>query len=343
MPEEDRTGPVDRSARPPNNPPTYEEALHSLVRAPTVADLGPHGPDSCSSSLVPCEAEEDSNPEKDQNQQEVTPDQMETGGPATAEAPVKEGMGITVGPGEYQPAPPRYIRADEDSEDDKNTDEDEDIEAPYLAPEQNPTLRTLQDEQTAPILQKSKFTSAKDSQVSSGDEPIPELIDLREEEEVPPPSPPNKTNHPTTLGLHKKMAVTEKPPVFPFPSPKENAETLLVVAPGVHTEEVLKEQIIYIDDDTVPSPLTLLKRQVDRLLMPPPTGPMPITQKAPMSPKRGHQPSKVLEKRRCSPSATGKKTLQERQKGKPLKLKVYTVAKMHTGPVEAHHARNWPS
>ena len=76
-----------------------------------MADLGPHSPDSCSSSLVPYEAEEDSNPEEDQNQQEVTPDQMEIEDPATAEAPVKKGMGIEVGPGEYQPTPPRYMRA----------------------------------------------------------------------------------------------------------------------------------------------------------------------------------------------------------------------------------------
>ena len=284
---------------------------------------------------MPYEAEDDSNPEEDQNQQEMTPNEMETEELATIEAPAKKGMGIAVGPGEYQPSPLRYMRADKDSEDDKDTDEDEDIEAPYLAPKQNPTLKTPQDEQTAPTLLKSKFASAEDSQVSSGDESIPELIDLREEEEVPPPSPPKKANRPTTLGLHKKIAVTtEKPPVFPFPPPKENAETLLVAAPGVHTEEVPEEQIIYIDDHVDPSPLSLLERQVDCLLMPPPTGPTPIAQKAPMSPKRGHQPLKVPEKRRCSPSATGKKTFQERQKGKPLKLKVHTVAKMHTPPSE---------
>ena len=150
-------------------------------------------------------------------------------------------------------------------------------------------------------------------QLNSGDESIPELTDLREDKEVPPPSPPKKANHPTTLGLHEKIAViTEKPPGFPFPPPKENAETLLVAAPGVHTEEVPEEQIIYIDDGADPSPLSLLERQVDRLLMPPPTGPVPITQKAPMSPKREHQPLKVPEKRRHSPGATGKKTLQER-------------------------------
>ena len=65
MPEEDREGQIDRSARPPIDPPTYEEALHSLGRAPTAADLGPRSPGSCSSSLVPYEAGEDSNPEKD--------------------------------------------------------------------------------------------------------------------------------------------------------------------------------------------------------------------------------------------------------------------------------------
>ena len=123
MPEDDRTGPLDQPGRSPNNPPTYEEALHSLGRVPTVADLGPHRPDSCSSSLVPYD--EDSNPEEDQNQLEVTPNQMETEGPATAGAPVKKGMGIAVGPGNYQPAPPRYMRADEDSEDGQDTDKKE--------------------------------------------------------------------------------------------------------------------------------------------------------------------------------------------------------------------------
>ena len=50
--------------RPPTNP-THEEAPHSLGRAPTVIDLGPHSPGSCSPSLVPYETEEDSNPEND--------------------------------------------------------------------------------------------------------------------------------------------------------------------------------------------------------------------------------------------------------------------------------------
>ena len=138
----------------------YEEAFHSLGRAPTVADLGPHRPDSCSSSLMPYE--EDSNPKEDQNQQEVTPNQMEIEDPATAEAPVKKGMGIAVGPGNYQPTPPRYVRADEDSENGQDTDEEGDIEAPYLAPKQTPVPKPSQDEQMTQAPSKGKKTPAED-------------------------------------------------------------------------------------------------------------------------------------------------------------------------------------
>ena len=61
MPEDDRPGSLDRPAESLKDPPTYEEALLSLGRVPTVADLSPHEPDSCSSSLVLYN--EDSNPE----------------------------------------------------------------------------------------------------------------------------------------------------------------------------------------------------------------------------------------------------------------------------------------
>ena len=122
-PEDDRTGPSDRPAGSLRDPPTYEEALLSLGRAPTVADLSPHEPDSCSSSLVLYE--EDSNPDEAQNQL------METENLTPAEAPVKEGMGIAAAPENYQPATPRYIRADDDSEDDQDTNEEGDVEATY--------------------------------------------------------------------------------------------------------------------------------------------------------------------------------------------------------------------
>ena len=211
MTEQDHwTGLLD----PPITPQTYEEALHSLGRAPTSTNLGPHRPDSCSSSLVPYD--KDSNPKEDQNQLELTPDQMETEDPATAEATVKKGMGIAAGPGNYQPATPRYVRANEDSEDGQDIDEG-DIEAPYLAPKQTLAPKPSQDEPTAQAPSKEKNPPAEDSQDSSGEESIPELINLGEGEEVPPPSLSKKANRPTTLGLHKKVVTSEKLPAFSSP------------------------------------------------------------------------------------------------------------------------------
>ena len=158
--EEDRTGHADR---PLNKIPTYEEAFHGLGRAPTVADLGPHSPGSCPSSLVPYTAEGDSNPEEEQDQQRMTPEQMETEEPAMMEASAKEGMGITVGPENYQPAPPRYVRANKNSD----TDE-EDIKAPYLAPRQAPPPKPSQDELLAQTPSKDSQTPTEDLQESSG-------------------------------------------------------------------------------------------------------------------------------------------------------------------------------
>ena len=274
MPGDDRTGPLNRPAGSSKNSPTYEEALLSLGRAPTMADLSPHGPDSCSSSLVPYN--EDSNPEEDQNQLELTPGQMETEDLATAEAPVKEGMGMAEAPGNYQPVIPRYGGADEDSEDGQDTDEEEDIEAPYLAPKQTPVPKPSQDGPKVQAPPKEKNAPAEDSQDSSGEESIPELINLREGEEMPPPSQPKRANCPTTVELHEKIAVTsEKLPAFSFPPLKDYIKTLPVAAPKICPEEVPEEQIIYIDDDTDPAPLQLLKRQVDHLLMPPPSDTTP--------------------------------------------------------------------
>ena len=95
---------------------------------------------------------------------------METADPATAEAPVKKGMGIAAGSGNYQPATPRYVRADEDSEDGQDTDEEGDIEAPYLVPKQTPVPKPSQDEPIVQVLSKEKNPPAEDSQDSSGEE-----------------------------------------------------------------------------------------------------------------------------------------------------------------------------
>ena len=153
---------------------------------------------------------------------------------------------------------------------------------------------------------------------------------------MPPPSQSKRASHPTTLELHGKIAVTsEKLPAFSFPPLKDHTKALPATAPEICPGEVPEEQIIYIDNDADPSPLCLLERQVDRLLMPPPSDTTPMAQKAPKSPGRDHQPKR----RRCSPGAARKKTLQERRNVKSLKLKVGTVAKMHTGLVDTHCAQ----
>ena len=94
-------------------PPTYEKALHSLGRAPTEADLGPQSLESCSSSLMPYDMEEDRDPDGTQKQQEEILEQMAVEEQDSTGTPIKRGMGISAAPEKYQPTPPRYIRAGE--------------------------------------------------------------------------------------------------------------------------------------------------------------------------------------------------------------------------------------
>ena len=143
---------------------------------------------------------------------------MEAEEPAMMEAPAKEGMGLVVGPGDYQPAPPRYVRADEGSEDGKYIDEEEDIKAPYLAPKQTPVPKPSQDEKTAQVPSKGSKAPAEDLQESSGEESIPELIDLREEEEVAPLSPLKGHTAPLHWTCQRRQRLQQRNcQLFPFP------------------------------------------------------------------------------------------------------------------------------
>ena len=260
MSEDDGAGLPDRPAGFLRDPPTYEEALLSLGRATTEADLGPQSPESRSSSLMPYVTEEDSDPEETQEQQEGTLEQMETEGQDTTEALIKRGMGIRVAPKKYQPAPPRYIRAGENSEDEESDqNEEEDLEAPCLAPKLALSSGPAQNEGPAQIPMKGDQTPVKDLSESELLESIPELIDLREEGEKPPPFPSQKAQRPTMLKL----------PVPYSSPPKGPRRDVQEAATEVCQEKVLEEQIIYIDDDMDPFSLQLLERQVDSLLIPP--------------------------------------------------------------------------
>ena len=244
--EDDGAELPDRPTRFLRDPPTYEEALHDLGRAPTEADLGPRSPESRSSSLMPYDMEEDRDPDKTWEQQEGTLEQMETEEQDTTEAPIKRGMGISAAPEKYQPAPPRYIRAGEDSEDGEDgQDEEEDLEAPYLAPK--PTLLSgpAQSEESVPAPIVGDQIPANDPSSVDLLEPMPELIDLREEGERSSPFPAQKAQHPTMLKL---------PALTPSSLEGQKGDDQGAVT-GVCQEKVPEEQIIYIDDDRDPSPL----------------------------------------------------------------------------------------
>ena len=72
--------------------------------------------------------EEDRDPDETQEQQEEILEQMEVEEQDSTGAPIKRGMGINVAPEKYQPAPPRYIRVGENSEDEEDgQDEEEDL------------------------------------------------------------------------------------------------------------------------------------------------------------------------------------------------------------------------
>ena len=110
-------------------------------------------------------------------------------------------------------------------------------------------------------------------------------------------------------------------------------------ATEVCQEKVPEERIIYIDDDRDPSPLQLLERQVDSLLMLPPADSAPKARKTYRSLGRGLQLSRMSVDEEQSPGTVKKRTLQERRNTKALKLKIHKVAKMRTGLVDTLHTQ----
>ena len=97
-PEDDGAELPDQPTGFLRDPPTYEEALHNLGRAPTEAVLGPRSPESCSSSLMPYDVEEDRDLDETQEQQEGILEQMEVEEQDSIGAPIRGGMGISGAP-----------------------------------------------------------------------------------------------------------------------------------------------------------------------------------------------------------------------------------------------------
>ena len=131
-------------------------------------------------------------------------EEEEGGNLQVEEATSRLKMGLHVGPARYQPASPRYIRAEEE-------EEDEDVEAPYLAPRDNSRAKTYPED--GPLLASS--------------ESIPDLIDLDEEEppcQQPAPTRSGSAVCPATHALSKKVTVS--PMENPLPSPFSDKEKL---------------------------------------------------------------------------------------------------------------------
>ena len=305
------------------------------VRAPTVADLGPHSPDSMSSSLMPYGMGEDSCSRESQGQQDQTLEQMEAGEERNLpveEATSKLRMGLHVGPAKYQPASPKYIRAEEEEEE----EEDEDIEAPYLGPRDNTRAKNYPEDNLLSI--------------SSGS--LPDLIDLEEEE---PPcqlltfTRSRNAIRPATLALNKATVATPMGKLTPSPlspeKPEERCTPKATQEKPVAKEEIPEESIIYIDDDSEPSPLAKMEVQVNRLLMPPPVdntliaaGTLLALSQGPLEYIKADSPQHHSPERKRN-GVVGKKLQDRRKAKKPLKLKIQTVAKMHTGPRDVSHSQ----
>ena len=138
---------------------------------------------------------------------------MEAKGPDTAGTPAREGMGINAAPDNYQPVFPRYVRADEDSE-----DEGVDIEAPYLTPGLALPLNLSQNEKVKRIPAKDGQTPIGNPPESSGDKSMPELIDLKDRENTTTPPPPKRVQRPETLKLTALGATGTQLEVAPRPA-----------------------------------------------------------------------------------------------------------------------------
>ena len=179
--------------------------------------------------------------------------------------------------------------------------------------------------------------------ISSGS--LPDLIDLKEEEPLCHPPTSERSGsaiRPTTLALNRVTTAAPTEALISSPLSLEKPEgeytSKATQERPVTKEDIPEESIIHIDDDSEPSPLAKLEAQVDRLLMPPPVDNTLIAARTLLDLSQGppkHIGASIpqqhsLEKKRNG--AAGKRLQDRRKTKKSLKLKVQTVAKMHTGP-----------
>ena len=244
----------------------------------------------------------------------------------------KEAMGLKKSPATYVPKSPKYVR---DSEDEGAQDlSDDDIEAPYLAPQRNPEQgHVTQDIQAAQalLLMKGKETGRPLVDYSSSDS-VPKLVDS--DGEVCSSEAPPKVLEPVKIS-HKRpvdskvtpftttaAVVMTSPPQFLNASPRKRPVMVHTSEAPLTTQEIPEDEIIYIKDDSEdPALIKQLTHHVDKILMPPPVDITLVSRKTVPLPVNDQQNQR-------------KRGLAFRRKAKPLKLQVHQVARMHTGPVD---------
>ena len=244
----------------------------------------------------------------------------------------KEAIGLKESPATYIPKFPKYVR---DSEDEGAQDmSDDDIEAPYLAPQRNPEQGlATQDIQAAKalLLMKGEETGRPLVDYSSSDS-VPELVDSDGEvcsgEAPPKVLKPVKISHKRPIDSKASpftttaAVVKTSPPQFLNASPRKRPVMLYTSEAPLTTQEIPEDEIIYIEDDSEdPAPIKQLTHHADKILMPPPVDTTLVSRKTVPLPANDQQNQR-------------KRGLASRRKAKPLKLQVCQVARMRTGPVD---------
>ena len=323
-------------------PPSREEGVEGLHMN---MEQSPQSPDGQAHN-APHNYEEETPQDNDYQPQgqlqyeDVSMDEDENDPPEDqrkATALPKEAMGLKESPATYVPKSPKYVR---DSEDEGAQDlSDDDIEAPYLAPQRNPEQgHATQDIQAAQVLllMKGKETGRPLVDYSSSDL-VPELVDSDGEvcsgEAPPKVLEPVKISHKRPVDSKASPSTTTaavvmtSPPQFLNASPRKRPVMMYTSEAPLTTQEIPEDEIIYIEDDSEdPALIKQLTHHVDKILMPPPVDTTLVSRKTVPLPANDQQNQR-------------KRGLASRRKAKPLKLQVRQVARMRTGPVDHQHAQ----
>ena len=271
----------------------------------------------------------------DEEEDELPEDQLAA--QALSMAP-REAMGIKASPAAYAPQSPKYIR-DSDDEGMQDLDSDEDNGAPCLSPRKNSDSECTQQDLNAAqaLLQMRKEEAHSKALVDySSSDSMPDLVysdgevcdkgpELRELKQVKLPAVrlASFQIYPLTTAT---TVVSAPPPQIINATPRRRPALTFNPEACQKTEEIPAEEVICIDDDEErTAPMKQSTCRVDQMLMPPPMDMMLVSRKKVPLLSQDQQIQK-------------KKGLVYRRKGRPLKLKIRQVAKMHTGPVDHEHA-----